>query len=523
MTRIMSSMSSFEKNSATDTSPKKCVIYCRVSSLEQIANTSLEHQEKACREFAACNGWVIATKPFIEMGESAKTADRTELKGAIEFCSNKKNGVNYFVVYKADRFARNVGDHFTVRALLKRYGAELRSATEQFDDSPIGKAMEGVAAVFAEWDNNTRSVRSKDGMMKRVREGVWVWAPSLGFYKPTKGKSTNIHPEPERAPYLRMVFEEYSKGMHTYRSLAERIGARGLRTKAGKIPSPQLIEKILRNPVYCGRIEAFGEVNKGSFEPIISEQLFDLCQNVGSKGDIQARSTNNPLFPLRKFVVCSDCGQKLTGSRSTDKRGRKHAYYHHGAKKCSIARSIPKAAFEQQFIELLDDIVPDEKYEKLFKAVVLNAWQNRYKKFDDANARVRTGIEKFEQERQKVFDSHRQGKYDDNEFLEQKNFINQRIQEKKLLLQDTNTKEVEMEQALDYAFYFIRNASKIWLESTYERRIGLQKLIFTKPVPFNGETFGTPELSLVYQQKKTPFLESSSLVAPGGIEPPFSP
>ena len=241
------------------------------------------------------------------------------------------------------------------------------------------------------------------------------------------------------------------------------------------------------------------------------------------KGSRAGTLNQQPPISFKKFVTCSDCGQMLTGSRSTDKHGRKHAYYHHGAKKCSISRSIPRAAFEQQFIELLDDIAPDEQYEKLFKAVVLDAWQDRYKKFDEANTRVRGDIEKLEQDRQKVFDCHRQGKYDDNEFLEQKNFINQRIQEKKLLLQDTNTKEIEMERALDYAFYFIRNASKIWLESTYERRIGLQKLIFTKPISFDGKNFGTPELSLVYQQKKTPFLESSPLVAPRGIEPLFSP
>ena len=100
MPSIMPAMTSFEKPSIatprslikhlTDTSPKRCVIYCRVSSWEQVANTSLEHQGKICRDFAARNGWVLATEPFIEEGESAKTADRTQLSKPSTFAQIRK-------------------------------------------------------------------------------------------------------------------------------------------------------------------------------------------------------------------------------------------------------------------------------------------------------------------------------------------------------------------------------------------------------------------------------------------------
>ena len=75
-----------------NTEVKKAIIYCRVSSPEQVEGTSLESQERMCREYAKREG-ISALEVFIDRGESAKTADRTEFIKAISFCSQKKNEV----------------------------------------------------------------------------------------------------------------------------------------------------------------------------------------------------------------------------------------------------------------------------------------------------------------------------------------------------------------------------------------------------------------------------------------------
>ena len=65
------------------------VIYCRVSSKEQIEGTSLESQEQACREYARSHN-IKVLKIFIERGESAKFADRTQLHRTDRFLSSKQ-------------------------------------------------------------------------------------------------------------------------------------------------------------------------------------------------------------------------------------------------------------------------------------------------------------------------------------------------------------------------------------------------------------------------------------------------
>lgn len=92
---------------------------------------------------------------------------------------------------------------------------------------------------------------------------------------------------------------------------------------------------------------------------------------------------------------------------------------------------------------------------------------------------------------------------------------------KQVFVEDGGALNVDIEKALEYAFYFARNASNVWIKADYEQRINLQKLILASPVPFDGKEFGTPELSLIYQQKKNPTLDSSLVVHPEGIEPPL--
>src|SRR5688500_17499673 len=123
------------------------VIYCRVSSKEQIDGTSLESQEQACREYADRHNLTVA-RTFIEEGESAKFADRTQLLNLIDYCRNKRNEVDTLVVWKLDRFARNVEDHFSVKASLRKLGVKVVSVTEPIDADPNGRLMETILAGF---------------------------------------------------------------------------------------------------------------------------------------------------------------------------------------------------------------------------------------------------------------------------------------------------------------------------------------------------------------------------------------
>ncbi len=500
-------------------SKKTAIIYSRVSSQEQVQGTSLAMQERLCKEYAEREN-LVTLKTYIEEGESAKTADRTEFQKALAFCANKKPKVDFFIVHKVDRFARNQADHVVTRALLKKYGTELRSVTEPISDDPVGKAMEGMLAVFAEFDNNVRAARSKSGMAEKVSKGIWVWSAPIGYKRLIKGGNLVI--DDDKAPFIRMAFEEYAKGVKSYQALADFLFERGFRTRTGKKPCQQLIEKIIHNPIYYAKIKVWGHEYDAAFAPIVSEELFWKCQP-GAKNNYHSgkRIATNPAFPLRRFATCPLCGHGLTGSFSTGSKGVKYPYYHHQKQNCPAASFIPKETLEQNFVEYLQSVTPNKKYEKLFKAIVLDVWQTNFKNLDAENERIRKDVKVLEDERQRVFDFHRMGKYTDAEFLEQKENITIKISQRKLLLDEKRIEEFNMDEALDYCFRFVNDTASVWvrLEKLPAQRIRFQKTVFPEKVTFDGEKFGNEKMSLVYEINRQSGDDSSNLVTPPGIEP----
>lgn len=477
----------------------QAVGYCRVSSTRQVEGTSLESQERLIREYAKREGLTLK-RMFIERGESAKTADRTQFNKAIAFSKAKKNNVGYFVVYKLDRFARSQIDHMTVRSALKRSGVQLRSVTEPINETPVGKAMEGMISVFAEFDNNVRTERTKQGMMERLNAGIWVWPAPIGYHRLPGEK--NISPDPKTAPFVRMAFEEYGKGVYTYKELSKLLADKGLKTPSGRKPSFQLIKKMLSNPIYYGYIRSWGGF-EGSFAPIISKDLFESCQkpqDVSKAAHAAPRSVNNPLFPLRKLVVCQQCGKPYTGSVTKGRRGGRYPYYHHYSPGCPNNSWIPKAKFEKLFTDLLEEITPSEEYLGLLKAEILDCWRKSSKQLDKQNANIRKQLEKLERERQRVFELHRKGVYDDEEFLEQKGVVARMMIEKRGQFVETGLCEEELEECMTHCFQYVKATAPTWinLKNAFEKRLHFQRMIFKDSIPFDGERFRTPDLSLIY-------------------------
>jgi site-specific DNA recombinase len=128
---------------------KRAVIYCRISTKEQVEEgNSLSTQEKQCREYAKKYGYEVAAV-FIEQGESAKTADRTELKKLMTFCAVRKNNIHAIIAYKIDRISRNIDDYSQIRIYLKRYGVEIKSTSEPFEDTPAGRFIENMQMLHS--------------------------------------------------------------------------------------------------------------------------------------------------------------------------------------------------------------------------------------------------------------------------------------------------------------------------------------------------------------------------------------
>ena len=73
------------------------VIYCRVSTKDQLQNFSIETQVKECEKYCARNGYTVL-KTFCE-ARSAKNTERPEFQSMLEFCRQQHAQVEAVVVY----------------------------------------------------------------------------------------------------------------------------------------------------------------------------------------------------------------------------------------------------------------------------------------------------------------------------------------------------------------------------------------------------------------------------------------
>lgn len=359
----------------------KAVIYCRVSSKEQVDGTSLESQESACREYAARNGLIIS-HVFVERGESAKFADRTQLLEMLAYCHKPEHDVGQLLVWKVDRLARNVGDHFNIKANLLKLNIAVVSVTEPIDAKPEGKLLETILAGFAQFDNDIRAARTLQGMRRRIQEGISPWRAPFGYKSATLRGSKKTEPDQPDQPtfgLLQQAWKEYATGKYTKAHVLEQLTSCGLRTRAGKRLSKQSFDYILSDVYYAGflRDPWDGQEHMGRHIPMVSRATFDAVQQIiAGRSRAVPHRTERSEFPLRSLVRCASCEHTLTGAFS---RGRSNVYPYYRCyyRNCEKHESHPAASVHQEFVGFLNGISKEEHLVAHLRNSILRVWQNR--------------------------------------------------------------------------------------------------------------------------------------------------
>jgi site-specific DNA recombinase len=500
---------------------EKVVIYTRVSTEEQAkGGTSLAGQKAACLEYCERQGYNVA-KVFVEEGESAKTANRTELKAMLEYCRTAKD-IKVVVVHKLDRFSRNAADHSQMKVYLAGMGIKLRSVTEPIDDSSTGKFIELVLSGVAELDNNIRTERTVKGMNQRLKDGRWTFPPPLGYRagRDATGAKTII-PDEHAAPLITQAFEEFATGLHTREQVLRKVTQLGLRTKKGKLLSSQTFSQTLRKPVYAGRI-VVPEWNidvPGTFQPLVSQAVFDRVQSIlnGRTVSVTPRARSHADFPLRGFVKCGYCTERLTGSWS---KGRKRYYaYYHCQDGCTRAT---KDVMEGQFEEFLRQLQPNVGYMRLYREIVLDVWHKKQGDSQKVQGVVSRKITQLRENKAKLEEAFvYQRAIDAATYQEMRAKLSEELTLAEIELRDAQEEEIEIETVLDFAQMVLTNASNLWKVAPSEQKQRLQQVLFPEGVTYSEGKYRTAVTCLLFSGIGTNAVKKKGLVALPGIEPGF--
>ena len=504
---------------------RKGLIYFRVSTEEQAQfGVSLDQQEKSCFDHAKRNNIEII-KAFHDDGVSAKTTKRDGLQDMMSYCKKNHKYLDCVIVYKIDRLTRNLNDYTNILIMLNKLGIRLISITEPLDNTAMGNCIGNIMASFAQFDNEVKGERVTSCMKEKILQGYWCGIAPIGYLNSRDGFNKKvIILDPEKAPLVKFIFEKFSTGLFTLEEIKQMVNKKNLRTKKGKVISNQIMSKLIRNKFYYGMMEWKGEEQKGNYEPLITEELFDKCQRLLKTGKTEEHSKDkkNGDFPLKHFAICGFCGRPLTASFSTGKSGKKFPYYRCYNAKCPSKKSIAKKKLEKEFIKYLKKITPNEDYLKYIKPIIIDVWDTKYKEINQEREKAEIRIEELKKEKAELMAMKKRGLLSDADFMEELHNTKEQILEEQIKLEETKLENFDIREAVDYVFDFIQKMSRLWEKADFESKVKIQSLIFPEKVIYQYNGFETPHLSVLFAQKKEFCNSLSPMVPPRRIELLFS-
>ena len=361
---------------AAQLTPKRAVSYIRVSTREQAQRGgseegfSLPAQREANKRKAQSMG-ALVVKEFADRGESARSANRPELQKMLAYLK-EDGGIDYVIVHKLDRLARNRADDVEINRAFEEAGVRLVSTSENIDQTPGGMLLHGIMSSIAEFYSRNLANEVIKGMGEKARNGGTLGKAPLGYLnvraRDENGREVRtVELDQQRAPLLRLAFSEYATGNWTVSQLADHLNTLGLsipptpRRCAKPITTTRLHE-ILRHPYYKGIVTFQGVEYPGKHEPLVDSQTWQTVQAILASRRYGERQRIHNHF-LKSTVVCGQCGARLSVQNAKNSKGTIYPYFV-CARRCRL--------HDCTFTAVLINVVEDRMVE-LYRTIQLSA------------------------------------------------------------------------------------------------------------------------------------------------------
>ena len=317
-------------------------MYTRVSSVIQVEGFSLDAQDEEIRAFAKQRNINIVGK-YSDEGKSGKNAEhRPAFIRMMDDIRSKKDNVDYVLVFKLSRFARNTGDTAKYLQELANYHVGLLGVKDGIDTSTAtGKMIANIMGAVAEMELENIHEQSLAGRQQKARSGLWNGAQAPFGYALQDKKLVVC---PEEAEIVKEIFRLFTEEGETIRSISQKLNDDHVQreTRGNTRFSSFLtvtIRGILKNPIYAGKI-VYGrrhttkiegtnnetkvvkqkDENKiilaeGMHEALVSEETFAKAQKrLKENSEHRAtRSDSTTVYPLTGLIRCPDCGRNIFG------------------------------------------------------------------------------------------------------------------------------------------------------------------------------------------------------------------
>lgn len=378
-------------------------IYVRLSQedMREGESLSIENQKKMLTDYVSQQaGWNLVGI-YEDDGYSGTNFDRPGVRQLLDDAKSGK--INLILCKDLSRFGRNyieVGQYidyifpsFNIRFIA------LSDNVDTLDRNSTAMDLMPIMNLFNEWHAANTSKKVRSVLAQNAKEGKYIASfAAYGYLKGDDEKHTPIIDEPA-AKVVRRIFELRATGI-TPTQIAKILNADGVpipsdyrAQRLGK-PNPYkntfhywshvAVRNILGNPIYIGHLaqQKFTTVSfknhksvrrgkdewviaENTHEPIISQELWDKCQEVdrcASHGKIMKKGI---VLPLNSMMFCPDCGAKMKlNGHAKKKDGSVNYFYACGTYSRCGASTCTTHYISQKQIEkiVLTDILAKARY-----------------------------------------------------------------------------------------------------------------------------------------------------------------
>ena len=308
-------------------------LYARVSSDRQDVDLSVSAQMRALRDYADKNDYKVV-REYVDEAESGRVMNRPEFRRMIDEAKKTKAPFNEILVWKFSRFTRKREHAVALKSMLRHQGVRVVSITEQAEDNPTGRLLEGIIESVDEFYSENLGQEVVRGMREAASRGFWVAPkPPYGYSKVKvldgpKERPT-LEPDEDAALVVKRIFDLAETRMGMLK-IARALNDDGIASPRGKLWNKTTVHGILNNEAYTGTL-VWGNNAKDNADPVRVEKAFPAIVTKAQFSLVnkimrsRAPKITHPRrvgssFLLSGLVKCYRCKRALSGRYSS--RGR---------------------------------------------------------------------------------------------------------------------------------------------------------------------------------------------------------
>jgi site-specific DNA recombinase len=430
---------------------KRAITYARVSTADQLTNTSIPGQIESCRKYAAQNGLTILEE--ITEDFSGTVLERPGLQKAMGYLRDHEAQV--LLVTEQDRLSRDLVHTLLLMQEAETLGGEIAFVNQPRERSAEGDLLLKISGVFKEYERAKIKERTQRGKANKARMGGLLASRflPLGYrhVKDERGFGTYEVIE-EEAELVRQLFHMVAEERKPLYEITMWLNKSGIRTKNSGMWYQSTVRRIIQNEVYKGQFHwnktrgvppdparartkgvrkkqnssvRYRDKNElDSWIPItvpaiISEEQWERAQRQLELAAARApRNNTQRFYLLRGRVKCGECGRMLVGMSPKSRQ----AVYSCSGKNLSIALTKENQCKSRRwnaeylegtvFVWLAHTLTNRKKLEELLAAAP-NVQRDQRERDETELARIERTEQELSREQQKWMDLRLRDSIDD--------------------------------------------------------------------------------------------------------------